>query len=271
MMTWVWGPFMWTYMHMISVTYPIRPTLADQRRYQAWVESIQHVLPCRSCRENVPSNLQACPLTPSALASRKSFARWMFDFHNTVNDMLGKPKPCSFEEIWEKYTGMYTTARIKQLYVQFTPKPYGNEPSPHIAHVREVGVPSVSNVCIQSHLWRPIVWFVASCISFNFKTQDAIHYLVFLHHMGATLPCTHERDAWIKAFHSDRLFHTRAEFAKHVYHGFRELWGRTDSFASTQAYFEKFRAQCGPSQGQKEKGCTKMERSMRCASLIWIR
>ena len=63
MVTSVWGPPLWHYLHTMSFNYPVKPTAADKRHYKNFILSLRYVLPCRYCRENLSKNLKALPLT----------------------------------------------------------------------------------------------------------------------------------------------------------------------------------------------------------------
>ena len=99
MMTSVWGPSLWFFLHSMSFNYPIDPSPEKKQHYANFVLSIQNVLPCRFCRENFPKNLEAVPLTPYVLKNRKNFSRWMYRFHAHINSVLGKPTTITFEEV----------------------------------------------------------------------------------------------------------------------------------------------------------------------------
>ena len=62
MLTTVWGPGMWHYLHTMSFNYPVAPTCDEKRHYQRFVLSLQHVLPCGKCRRNLTRTLRQFPL-----------------------------------------------------------------------------------------------------------------------------------------------------------------------------------------------------------------
>ena len=103
MITSIWGPNLWHFLHTISFNYPLNPTNEDKQNMVKFINNIQHVLPCRYCRENFPKNLKAVPLTKYALKNRKTFSRWMYRFHSHINDVLGKSTNISFEDVEKKY------------------------------------------------------------------------------------------------------------------------------------------------------------------------
>ena len=53
MLTTVWGPPMWHYLHTMSFNYPIEPTVDDKNNYRNFILSLQNVLPCKYCRMNL--------------------------------------------------------------------------------------------------------------------------------------------------------------------------------------------------------------------------
>jgi hypothetical protein len=103
MMTAVWGPSMWHYLHTMSFNYPVHPTTADKRHYRDSILSMKHILPCRHCRENLVRNLAAHPLRACHLANRDAFSRYVYRLHETVNDMLGKKSGLTYCKVRERY------------------------------------------------------------------------------------------------------------------------------------------------------------------------
>lgn len=103
MITTVWGPAMWHFLHAMAFNYPIRPSAEDKKRYRDFILSLRSVLPCGKCRENLRSNLRALPLRAEHMRTRETFSRYVFDLHEHVNRMLGKPSGLSFEEVRDTY------------------------------------------------------------------------------------------------------------------------------------------------------------------------
>ena len=103
MLTSVWGPSLWHYLHTMSFNYPVKPTAADKRHYKNFILSLRYVLPCRYCRENLSKNLKALPLTDKEMKSRASFSRWVFKLHELINTMLGKKSGLKYCDVRERY------------------------------------------------------------------------------------------------------------------------------------------------------------------------
>lgn len=103
MLTTVWGPPMWHYLHTMSFNYPIQPSEDDKKNYKRFIESLQPTLPCKYCRENLKQNLKIMPLTREALKTRETFSKYIYELHNLVNKMLGKPAYLTYEEVRDRY------------------------------------------------------------------------------------------------------------------------------------------------------------------------
>lgn len=98
----IFGPAVWMSIHMISFNYPTHPTEEDKRNYHNWLVSIGNVLPCKYCRENFAKNLKSAGYSYKSLASRDTFARFCYDLHCVVNEMLGKESP-KYEDVRTQY------------------------------------------------------------------------------------------------------------------------------------------------------------------------
>jgi len=82
----------------------MEPTPETQKNYQQFIESLAHVLPCRSCRENMQQHLTCLPLDDDALKNRHNFADWVFRLHTGINRSLGKPAyPGTFRDMTDSY------------------------------------------------------------------------------------------------------------------------------------------------------------------------
>ena len=103
MLTTVWGPSKWHFLHTMSFNYPVHPSLDDKRKYRNYMLSLKYVLPCGKCRKNLKENYKKLPLTMSHMKTRDTFSRYVYDLHELVNDMLGKKSGLTFEQVRERY------------------------------------------------------------------------------------------------------------------------------------------------------------------------
>ena len=103
MLTTVWGPGMWHYLHTVSFNYPIHPTQKDKDSYKQLLLNMQYTLPCKYCRENLKNNYKVHPLEPCHLKTRDTFSRYVYKLHEIVNKMLGKTSGLSYCDVRERY------------------------------------------------------------------------------------------------------------------------------------------------------------------------
>ena len=99
MLTTVWGPSLWHYMHTMSFNYPIKPTDKDKKYYKDFIINLQHVLPCKYCRDNLKKNFKAHPLRMCDMKNRDTYSRYVYELHETVNKMLGKKSGLTYCDV----------------------------------------------------------------------------------------------------------------------------------------------------------------------------
>jgi len=103
MLTTVWGPSLWHFLHTMSFNYPTHPTPENKKEYRAFVLSLEKVLPCKYCRINLNKNFAAVPLRHSDMKDREHFSKYVYRLHEHVNKMLHKKSGLSYEEVKERY------------------------------------------------------------------------------------------------------------------------------------------------------------------------
>ena len=103
MLTTVWGPSMWHFLHTMSFNYPVAPTQEQKKHYMEFILNLRNVLPCKYCRMNLTNNLATRPLKMCNMESRDTFSRFIYDLHETVNKMLGKKSGLSYCDVRERY------------------------------------------------------------------------------------------------------------------------------------------------------------------------
>ena len=103
MLTTVWGPGMWHYLHTMSFNYPIHPTPMEKKNYRNFILSLQHVLPCKYCRINFKHNLKRLPLTMHCMKNRHTFSIYVYKLHELINKMLKKKSNLTYDEVRNRY------------------------------------------------------------------------------------------------------------------------------------------------------------------------
>lgn len=102
-LTSIWGPPLWHFLHTISFNYPIKPSKEQKESYLVFFTSLKDILPCKSCRDNYAINLIEYPINSYVLKNRDHFSKWLFELHQKVNTDLGKKLELTYEEVRERY------------------------------------------------------------------------------------------------------------------------------------------------------------------------
>ena len=103
MLTYVWGPSLWHFLHTMSFNYPVNPSKQDKLNYMNFIHSLKFTLPCKYCRQNLKRNLKETGFSIKCMRDRESFSTFVFNLHNHINEMLGKKNVLTYEEVRERY------------------------------------------------------------------------------------------------------------------------------------------------------------------------
>lgn len=103
MLTTIWGPGLWHYLHTMSFNYPVNPTQEEKKYYRDFIIQLKYVLPCKHCRINLVKNLKELPLTYKHMNSRYTFSKYIYLLHEHINNMLGKTSNLSYDVVRERY------------------------------------------------------------------------------------------------------------------------------------------------------------------------
>jgi Erv1 / Alr family len=103
MLTSVWGPSMWHFLHTMSFNYPVKPTKCDKINYYKFIYSLRNILPCGKCRKNLKTNFQKLPLKMSNMESRATFSLYIYNLHELINNMLGKKSNLTYDMVRDRY------------------------------------------------------------------------------------------------------------------------------------------------------------------------
>ena len=103
MVTKIWGPAAWHFLHTISFNYPVNPTAEDKKQYRDFILNLQYTLPCKYCRINLKNNFKKKPLNMCFMDSRDTFSRYIYELHELVNKMLGKKSNLTYCDVRERY------------------------------------------------------------------------------------------------------------------------------------------------------------------------
>jgi hypothetical protein len=114
MLTYVWGPSLWHFLHTMSFNYPVKPTKEDKVNYMNFIKSLQTILPCKYCRINLKKNLKDTKFSVKKMKDRNTFSEYIYDLHNHINKMLGKKNTVSYDEVRIRYENFRSRCSTKK-------------------------------------------------------------------------------------------------------------------------------------------------------------
>ena len=103
MLTTVWGPSMWHFLHTMSFNYPIHPSKEEKQYYRTFILKLQYILPCGKCRTNLKKNFAKLPLLERHMKNRHTFSKYIYDLHELINTMLKKKSGLSYANVRDRY------------------------------------------------------------------------------------------------------------------------------------------------------------------------
>ncbi|EJW05195.1 hypothetical protein EDEG_00727 [Edhazardia aedis USNM 41457] len=81
------GSSTWTLLHAISFNYPEIPNMDDKKHIREFIKLLAILYPCKDCQLHFKKYLNENKIH---LESRRDFIKWVCNFHNHVNQRLGK-------------------------------------------------------------------------------------------------------------------------------------------------------------------------------------
>ncbi len=120
MLTSIWGPTMWVYLHTMSFNYPVNPTENDKKHYRDFILNLQNTLPCGKCRKNLKKNFKKLPFLHSHMKSRHTFSFFIYNLHELINKMLNKESGLTYETVRERYEHFRARCFTNQVQLKST-------------------------------------------------------------------------------------------------------------------------------------------------------
>lgn len=122
MLTYVWGPSLWHFLHTMSFNYPVKPSCNEKKYYIQFINSLENILPCKYCRDNLKRNLKETGFSIKKLKNRNTFSKYIYDLHNHINKMLNKNTKISYKEVRNRYENFRSRCSEKQKVKHFKSK-----------------------------------------------------------------------------------------------------------------------------------------------------
>ena len=146
MLTYIWGPALWHFLHTISFNYPIHPTLTDKKKYNNFLLSLRDILPCKYCRDNFMNNLETIQLRKEDFDNRDSFSRMIYKLHNEVNRGLEKTIKLSYNQVKNNYENLRARCNMVDLRKTDTTEKGCTEPmNKNVKHKCKLSIIKLTN------------------------------------------------------------------------------------------------------------------------------
>lgn len=108
----VWGSTYWFTFHTGATNYPMNPSKIVQERMKGFIRGIPYIIPCEKCSNHALNFIEKSNLD-TVCKNKETLFKFFVDFHNEVNQRLGKPT-MTLEQAKEKYiNGNFKYVQIK--------------------------------------------------------------------------------------------------------------------------------------------------------------
>ena len=114
MLTYVWGPSLWHFLHTMSFNYPVKPNCQDKKFYMNFILNLKNTLPCKYCRINLKKNLKDINFDMKDMKNRDTFSKFIYKLHNHINKMLKKKNKITYEKVRERYENFRSRCNSKK-------------------------------------------------------------------------------------------------------------------------------------------------------------
>ena len=114
----IWGSSAWLFIHSIAMKYPNNPTKDEQFAIQQFLNSLQYILPCKTCSTLYKKDLPIIEKIISlkvASQNKKNLIKWVNLMHNQVNKNINK-KIYSDQEYENYYNSLYNTNESSKYF-----------------------------------------------------------------------------------------------------------------------------------------------------------
>jgi len=97
----IWGPSLWTYLHLLSISYTDKPTDDDKEIFKKLIKYLGLTLPCDICKNHY-FNFMTEEKVELGLKNKQNFMELFWKLHNNVNKLNNK-EVIDFNSFLKKY------------------------------------------------------------------------------------------------------------------------------------------------------------------------
>lgn len=112
----IWGPAFWFSLHNGAVQYPVDASPLWRKRMKNFIRGIPVMVPCEKCADHAAAYIESRDDDlDSIVANKDSLFRFFVEFHNFVNERIGKEK-MSMDIAEKMYKGNADVLTIEYKY-----------------------------------------------------------------------------------------------------------------------------------------------------------
>jgi hypothetical protein len=122
LITKIWGPGAWEFLHSVTFGYPVSPTDKEKQNYKDFFMGVGDILPCGHCRDSYKIFITENDtlIDDNVLNSRDGLTEWLYQIHEKVNNKLDDKYNLTYEDVQKKYES-YRAKCVKQEKGCITP------------------------------------------------------------------------------------------------------------------------------------------------------
>jgi hypothetical protein len=108
----VWGPAFWFSLHNGALRYPKQASPIWKERMKHFIMGIPVMVPCEKCADHATAHLEDNWSNMDDIVScRDNLFKFFWEFHNLVNQRLGKPQ-MSLDDAYKLYGGNIKVTKL---------------------------------------------------------------------------------------------------------------------------------------------------------------
>jgi Erv1 / Alr family len=104
LITKIWGPGAWIFLHSITFCYPNEPTEEHKTVYKRFFKLLGYVLPCQYCKDYKKIiKTGITELNDDVLKNRESLTKWLYYVHDAINKKLEVEYGISYDDVVKRF------------------------------------------------------------------------------------------------------------------------------------------------------------------------
>lgn len=111
----VWGEGTWLFLQLGALSASDKISCDDASKYWGFIEGLPLMIPCKKCSQHAAEYIaKSRPRRAEICRNRDSLLQFFLDFHNNVNQRLGKP-PITMNDITRLLSGTVRICKLKRF------------------------------------------------------------------------------------------------------------------------------------------------------------